>query len=489
MSLIISRTRLPKLTTANGREGILWIGDSILAGSSTAYGPTPTAGTVYQVNLITRAVTQIGATDISDSVGYTCFSMAPSFGIHYNTATGRKPMIMNHAISGSTFEEWDTVYLDSVIPNANLFLSEQGLGGFRAIVISLGINDRDDPSLPGVQTYCNSVYTKILSAFPKTKIYVVQAALSNGMNDGVMFIKKMLKQKVRDNRLVRFAFNYQGIHASNYFYDANHANATGNDEMGKMLSRAIIHENEPKEAASIMSSRFDDADITERNKIKAFTTAMGDSFYDIDFLTIGKQPDSRSKFTDFGLLHAMSNFGSYTADAGASYSTNNTSHVKTGIVPSITLMKATVSDMFVMIDYLSSQGTADATAAVFGCDDGTRSFTLKEIGASTEIRGRANTTSGDEVLEGTDNFIAGNSYGLKVNGTSLQIIKNGSNYGSAHTITGAQTLATQQIMAGGMVTSGVVGNMRPLSFRWMVMGKASTVNLATLNSALNTLVS
>jgi len=103
MSLLLTRTRFPIEETSDGKQAILVMGDSIVAGSSPAYGSTPTSGTVYQVDKFDGTVTEITTTDMSDSVHYTVGSFWPRFGIHYNAATGKKPMILNHGISGSTF--------------------------------------------------------------------------------------------------------------------------------------------------------------------------------------------------------------------------------------------------------------------------------------------------------------------------------------------------------------------------------------------------
>lgn len=491
MSLLISNTRFPREMTSTGRVAKLVIGDSIYAGSAPTYGATPTAGTVYQVNLLTRVVTEIGATDMSDSVGYTVGSLWPRYGIHYNAATGKKPMILNHAISGSTFEEWVTIYLDTVIPNAQLFLIEQELDKFESIHVSLGINDRDDPDLAGVQVFCNTFYDRLLAAFPGTRIHIAQAALSSPTNSGIMTIKKMIKQKIRDENMCRFGLNFQTIHSAGYFYDANHANTAGNDEMGKMVARSDIHaQHYTKEAAAMICSRFDDADLTTRSKIQAFTNSLGDYIYDIDFLSIGKQPASYAvnQLIDFAFLHGQSNFSSFFTADYAAYSINASSYIRTGINPSLTLMKATVSDMLMVIDYLADSGTADSDAALFGGVNGTSAFVLKQVTANTEIRGRANTLSTDEVLETTANFTIEHRYGLSIEGTTLQITQDGTSYGSPLTVVGAQVLTNEYIAPGGIISGGTLGSMRPLAYRFHMMGKSTTANKSTLDTALVTLV-
>jgi hypothetical protein len=142
-----------------------------------------------------------------------------------------------------------------------------------------------------------------------------------------------------------------------------------------------------------------------------------------------------------------------------------------------------------MIDYFASPASPDATAGIFGADDGSKAFSLKQITASTEIRGRANTLSSDEVVETTDNFVVGHSYGLQVEGTSEQILKDAVAYGSPLTIVGAQALCSQEIAPGGIISGGSIGNMRPVDFRWMTAFKSTTVDKAVLNAALNTWVS
>jgi len=468
--------------TSDGKRAIVGFGDSIVAAPNATAGPEPDPNTVFQVNRITREVTEITDTDMSDAMGATVGTIFPAFGIHYYEATGFKPMILNMAVAGSTAEEWveDGGYFEQYLPVVKAFMHDQHLTGID-IISSIGINDRDQP-IASVVAFHEQYYETILTEFPGSRVFVVSPALSTPNQVGTSDIKRLIKDLVENNNRVRYAFNYQAIHAAGYFYDANHMNADGCIEAGKMFSRALINSRKlPKVAAQIASCFFEDIDSTKKEKFRVLSQSLDTLIWDLDFLALGPVGDVRDQTIDFSYLHSMGNLSLFFEAETVTYAASVFSRPLTGIYPAITFREAEVDDMFVML-HLTTSDLEDNPGYLFGADDGTTAFSLRRDGSN--IVGRFNTESGDEITTAAANFTVGDRIGMQVIGDQMQFIKNGVLFGTPHTITGPQVLVDQPTGFGGRVLSGTFQDNWWFGYKSVQIGKASTMDYTILHNAL-----
>jgi hypothetical protein len=178
-------------TNVEGQQGFLLIGDSTTAyATDDTYGPTPTAGTVYEFN--GTSIVEVGATDLLNTGfgGTGRGSMWPKFGIDYNSGSERKPVFVDaHSFDSNllwatdTSNKWlydATNYFkgdlyDAMKIKADAALTEIGVSKFKAIFILLSVNDIGDNLFSAAQI--NGAYNKLIeylqTDYPGSPIYLV----------------------------------------------------------------------------------------------------------------------------------------------------------------------------------------------------------------------------------------------------------------------------------------------------------------------------
>jgi len=475
-------------TTPDGRQAFLVLGHSTARGSGVGPGTTPLPNTVYQVHQTTLIVSQISTTDMDDALGTTDLGTQwPSFGTTYYAKTGKKPMILNWGIPGSTFGDWVTTHYPTVKGYADTFLETQGLTKYKAIFIHLGINDRNlDPAT--VQTNCTSFFNTLTTDYPDIPIFIAQAAQSIRNSTQLMMIKRMLRDVAEDYPNITIYCDEQSIHANGYFYDALHYNTLGCNEVGKMGARAVAdYENYSKWALSIISTHYDDLSTTKKDLIEDFITSIGDDYFDLDELCLWKQSDQRSQRTDYCFYNGVVSYNSTFVEDNFIQFGGLSNYMRSGILPANSNVHATASDNFSMMQIKQfAAGSPAATAALYGASDGTNYHQIFQITASADIEGNLNSIAATKAVNTTTNFEAGHAYGIKIDGGTIQLLKDGSGYGSA-VANASPVVPNEEISFGGLLASGTQTNQLPVCTRYFVTGKSSTVNKSALYNALEIL--
>jgi hypothetical protein len=178
-------------TNGAGQQGFLLVGDSTTGyATDDTYGPTPTAGTVYEFN--GTDIVEVGATDLLNTGfgGTGRGSMWPKFGIDYYAGSGKKPVFCDtHGFDSNLLwatdatNKWlyDATSLlkgdlyDAMKIKADACLAEMSLTKFKGIFILLGVNDIGDNLFSATQL--NNAYNKLIeylqTDFPGSPIYIV----------------------------------------------------------------------------------------------------------------------------------------------------------------------------------------------------------------------------------------------------------------------------------------------------------------------------
>lgn len=481
-------------TNGQGQQVVWVIGDSHTRSRlSGAYGPTPTAGTVYQ--FYSAAISQIGATDIQQDVtGANWGSIWPEFGIKYFTATARKPVFALSGIGGTTWafnasavDEWantSTLYADSKVL-CDAALAAVGVQSPKYIVIALGNNDAFyATALATIQSAINQVLTTITTDYPNSQILIVQNGrlAAGSINSRIITIRGYLVQAARDFTNVYIAGNMATLDAvgSCFLADNIHMTQTGNNHIGDMLGKfvALNPLSYSKWARSIISNHFSELSTARKDLILTFVTSAGSTLFDADFIGKFKAPTEQDTFLDFSFLTAFYNLAGLTFTANSHISSNGSSTWgRVNFNPTIA-QRVTQNDISAEIKIKANRSTTFATAMGGGS-------------ATTHIRiGQTNTVVYGRIHDitttsfGESDFVDDNSYRVKrTTSTAKTGDKSGAQVASVSVTSIAPSSNTLNV--GSMNITSVASDFMDGDYEWAIICKPAAAE--TLRAAMETL--
>jgi hypothetical protein len=491
------------MTTADGKQVWWVVGDSLTTKrnpTGTAYGPTPTAGTVYQCDDSTSyAVNQIGATDITQSgAGANWGSMWPQTGIEAYNATGKKPVFACCGVGGTNYVprtgdtgDWsdaDTIYSSKKTILAST-LSAVGVLAPKYIIMHLGVNDaRGDAVIATVLSGIDAFFLKLTTDFPSATVLLFQIGRDNiGSNTNRQIqIRNKHREITRSYNNIYICGSMTAMDVNSYIDDQIHLLQTGNNEAGKMVGRWLSNSGYSKMARAIIASHFNDLSTGDKTKIEAALTTLDTSFYDLDYLYVQKQ-DVKDTWLDYCLLSAADNAGSSTHTTNAYRTTNGTSTYKRMLYNTTDrAFKATQNDGFCGIKVKTNRSTAGGTTrAAIGGGSATSQTVIGQTNTSTlYYRYNDLTTStyaSETKLQDNSFYVTGRNSGTKY------LYKNGSELANASV---ASVATFSPFMNAGCINgNGTNSGFIDMDFEYEVGGKYSTVNQTTLYNAMEALVS
>lgn len=289
-----------KDTNEEGQQVVWGIGDSHTVKrnpTGSSYGPTPTAGTVYQWDVSGQQLYEIGATDILQTGSGTDWgSIWPQMGISYFNATGRKPVFVTGGVGGTNYAprtgdsgDWsaaDTIYSTAKTQLDNC-LAHMGLTTPKYIIVNLGINDtRGATALSTIETEINAFYTKLQTDYPRATILIIQIGRSDigeVTNERILNVRNYLREVARNNENIHICASETALW-SNGYYDSDllHLLQTGNNIIGEMVGRWLQNKTYSKWARSIIASHFDDLSTARKDLIEDWITALGEVYFTLD---------------------------------------------------------------------------------------------------------------------------------------------------------------------------------------------------------------
>lgn len=491
---------------------ILIIGDSIARGNSTAFGPTPTAGTVKQWDDASGIVINVGSTDLIEA-NPAGGSQWPDMGIGYNAVTKSIPVFINNGIGGSLFNapvnpelSW---YTDGDLWDASVLKARRGLNFMgRAnpdvVYIHLGISDANQ--VPFIMTYAHatSLIDRINTEYNSPRILISQPGgpflTTYAQLTSEWTVRKYIKKLMVDYANVEICGHLGNFITWTGCFNADniHLNAAGNAFLGNRIARQLI--TPPlfhKYTKSIIGQMFSNITSTRQVWINDFVLALDAAgiLYELDSLHIWGAltsgiSDWKNAVADWAML---SNGGSLNA----------TDITPTGLALNGTTSRGAVGQYSIFMD--KALPLSDAIVGYFLIDNQTAAGTaaylggVRESAAGAIVAIRQNIASNigifgftaTESTDATETAFADNShYAVVRNGGNHMLIKN------TTTVINA-AVASTALSPGANIRSasvGVLNNNGALqAYITGKMGaeycaKYSTFNVTAFYNAMNTLL-
>lgn len=487
--------------TSEGPYDVIWgIGDSHTVKrnpTGTSYGPTPTANTVFQWDVATQTLYEIGATDILQSgSGANWGSIWPQMGISYNTYTGKKPVFVTGGVGGTNYAprtgdsgDWsaaDTIYSSAKTELDNC-LAYLGKKGPRYIVVNLGVNDgRGTTALATIQTEITAFYTKLHTDYPNAIILQIMM----GRNETEVSTARAIaiRNYIRNEAETR---DYMHIIASetalwsNSYYDSDnlHLLQTGNNIVGEMFGRWLQNRTYSKWARSIIASHFDALSTARKDLIEDWVTDMGSLYFDLDFFY--NQHTTIEANTFFDWTFQLGGFKtSATFTANDCITTNGTSSYWRPDHDFTRAVHSSQNDGFIGVKIKTNRSAAGGS---------TRVALGRAAAAEQAVVGQTNLSLtyhryNDLTLSnGTETKLADDSYySSGRSGTTKILYKNGV---ADNSVTQASTgLSSGTIYQGALNNAGVAGNFLDCDFQYCIGGLLGGVSQVTIYNACEALI-
>lgn len=481
-------------TTADGKRIFWGIGDSFIKGNSSAAGVTCSAGTFYDWSGTTE--TEITSSDVPGATGG---SFWPGFGKDYNTRTGFKAVLVNSGSPGSTFypeadnNNWYTSGDLYTAARSKLVtaLAHYGITIPAGIVIHLGINDaRGSQSLTDIDTGISSLFSRLITDYPNTPIYVIQpgrteATLANTTRTQHIRIRLLEARDANSNVHVVTALS--NFVAWGYYNTDNlHLLKSGNDALGAMISRYI---NTSTTASKTLRSIYGifETELSAPHKTLVATFVSSVNWDKVNmFYNFYKADSKNNAACDWTLISGGNNSAwGYNASGGITFN-GTTEFFQTGFLCNGDLLDITTSDVFVASKALVATTAAGTAAYLFGGNAGTSNIIrILQGGGSTIGYGCLDATASSYA---TDTKIqAGVRYGVgRTTSNVRHLYKDGSTVANA-TVT-VVSMPSRQLYCGAYNNNGTAANF------WEgetadIYVLPYTENQSTFDSALNTLQS
>lgn len=481
-------SQIREFTNTNGEQAFLVVGDSIANGSNntTGPGPTPSVGTVKQWN--TSSIINITNADVYNiPAGGGTF--IPKMGIDYNTASGRVPVFIPQGSSGAEFSpngdnnNWSSTGTLRAIAESETTdcLTTLGVAKPKGIIVILGINDaRAATTIGTVQTDIDAFFTWLTTTYPGVPIQVAQIGRTESVtgNSRIYTVRERIVSNAISKTDVNMCFNLGSwINSSGYGADLLHPTQTGNNNLGAALARWWSNLAYSKWTRSIISSMYGDITSGRKTLINNFVTTIGADLFDLEnlhFLKVSDANDIGSDWTFLQLLHL--NTGDVNLNTNLSCNGTDDSFEST-YNPSIAILRASQNDLFT-IAKIADNG-AVGVRTLFGGSN-TVFFRLTQGNIQYVVNDGTTTTAAGPITAFVDNT----SYGIYRSGTTKGLLTNGVSTDNA---TVSSTGNINRNMRYGAFNNGALSQFGDFEYEWIVSGKFTTVDIASLHAALNTL--
>jgi hypothetical protein len=348
---------------------LIWvIGDSHATKrnpTGSAYGPTPTAGTVYQWDTSGSVLYEIGATDILQSgAPADAGSFYPQYGISRYTDTGVPVVFVTSGIGGSNYSprtgdtgDWtdaDTLWSTAKTnyDNCKAYLLARGYKINYKVKVVLGVNDgRGATPLATVESDITDFYDRFESDYPGIEIGIVLPGRDENSVNTTRggYIRTFLINEAKARSNVYVACSEVPYWANGYYDSDNlHLIQTGNNVLGEMMARWDRNTGvSNKWARAIVSCHFDDLSISRKNLIQNFITNVGSDFWDLEYLYVFKTTIDDNIVFSWRFITSGVNNGSAVFSANDNLATNGSStYYLTGHIASDNNLVATSTDYF-----------------------------------------------------------------------------------------------------------------------------------------------
>lgn len=483
-------------TSPRGQQVWGILGDSLAIGTSSAPGPTPTAGTVYEYD--GSSIIEVGATDLSNA---NTGSPWPRFGIDYNAAHGLKPVFVNCANGGAEFypngdnNNWytsGTLYAAAKTKIDNALLAAEVLSP-RGILVILGINDvRGAQALADVSTGVTSLITRLNTDYGHPNIYFALPGRSE--TAGVAGYNSNRHQYVR-RLLLNAIGTYTNVHVvcsvlpfanwGLYGADLLHLTQTGNNVLGGLFARYANDSDSDRIYKTIISGLRDEVNSTKKAAIKTFVNTFSDYFQTVDALHIYVADTHDNALVDWGMIAAPFEVGSPTFHANSDIETDGSSSYIRPLILQDNTARSGATD-FVEFATTKTVTTGSGTSAfLFG----------KQISSVLSRIYQGGSVLTCQVLDGTGHtsavdakFADNTLYAIQRISTTKKMKKDATDLVSV-TFAGTGTLATIDTWIGCSNNNGTLSAPIQAQYKAYGMMKASNISSwSTFVSALNTLL-
>lgn len=498
-----------KISTAIEIELIWVIGDSHATKRNVGGpGPTPTDNTVYQWDPALSNLFEITNTDIkqagSADTGWS--SIFPQYGIDRHTDTDRMIVFVTSGIGGSNYSPrtgdtgdwtdadtlWSTASTDYDNALAYLQANYPGSTIYPKVKVILGVNDvRGATALSTIQTDITAFYDRFDTDYPGMEIGIV---LPGRSETGVSLarhssVRSYLINEARTRSNVYISCTEAHYYAAGlYNVDDLHLSEAGNNALGSMLARWDRNSSYDEWARAIIASHFTEPSSAQKTLINNFRTTIGDDYFDLEYLHIFKTTDSDDIYNSWILRTACNDVSTgFTHTTNSHMTTNGTSsYFLLGHVAPNNNVVATSSDFFDGVKIKTNRSAAGSLRVALGVGNSplTSQIAIGQL-ATSQVYVRANdvtTTSyaTDTKLQDDTFYAAYRDAGTK------GLWKNSASVVSASVA--AASGITRNKPVGCLDNDGTFQNYIDADFEYAVGGQKTTVDLAALYSALETLI-
>lgn len=490
-------------TTIDGKQVVWVVGDSLSTRrnpTGSAYGPTPTADTVYQWDTTNSNLYTIGSTDILQSGSVANGgSIWPQAGIEYYSKTGFKPVFVTGGVGGTNYaprtgetDNWSTssTLYDTKKQDLINCLNHLQLKKPKYIVVILGINDaRGSTSLNQIQIQINNFYAKIQADFPNTTILIAQIGRdeTGTTTNRIVNVRKYLKDIVTNNSNCYFFTQLAPLFpAGQYDSDNIHLLQTGNNTVGLMFGRWLANSSYSKWPRALISSHFDDLSNTRKDLISTFFTSVGTGINTLDFLYNHKTTIENNTYIDWTFLNVGLKVSS-TFVANSHIATNGTSaYWRPQFIQTINALSSLSTDGFIGVKVKTNTSPNDGVARVaLGGGHTTNGFTLVgQTGASSlyyRYSDNDNTLYTGNTTVPNDSFLVsarnGGTKYLWINGVNV--------HNAAIAAVGSNNFA---VYTGALNNNATASNFFTGQYEYQLGGQYSTANIANLYAYMEAVV-
>lgn len=473
--------------TTEDQYQVIWgFGDSEADGRSPSITTVPSA-TLYVWN--GSGLTEVTTQSICNDSGHeTEGGWYQNFAIDYKAATGYKVVLVQSGYGGTTFADWDGSgggdHYATEKAKLDACLSFLNLTRPKYIYMSLGTNDLNG-TFATSQTAFNAVISNVTTDYPDVPIayWLFGRNGSVAASVNVSRLRDMAIDKciaVPNLHIVGAAASFIG--AGYLQGDNTHYTATGTDMQGEIFNRWISNKTiTNKWARSVVSSHFDVLNANRTTLITDLVTWLDNNGYygnDLESFHWFKTTIQNNIYLDWSFQGYMS--GAITFSANSHIASNGTSHNMTWTAIPGTFQRATATN-FRMVTYLSAKTTANGTLAYL--------FGVNNAANANQVYARQNTSSTEfSASDGTASagpeagFVAGHSYGVARNGTTVYQIKDATatSLGTVSATT-ASTVATRHAANNN---NGTINGYIAAQFKWNYAAKETTFDHAEFETRL-----
>lgn len=441
-------------TTPDGEQVFLAIGDDIFFGdnNTTGYGPTPTAGTVFQWDNIS-AVIQVGATDVVTAPTNEGTPL-PKFGIDYNAATGFKPVIVPRGVANSTFftrasfTTWmaGSSNYNNAISAADACLASLGLTKLKGILINLGVHDADGASTIGsIESEIDSLFIRLRAKYPNVPILITSPGITTtSFHDSRLYA---VRYRIVINALTHANVYVVGnlcalYEAGMYSADGIHPNLTGDNQIGEWLARWWSLTGYSKWGRTVLASLYDGAlSSTRKTLIDNFVSAqvVNNNWTRFESLGIFVTTEVDNVWVDWSFLgNYGTDAGTFTANSHIS-TDGSTNHYSCVFMPGVNNKRAGQNDIIEGVKVKVNNSTGGVI--LFGAQDANSATRAGQLAASAGLRYLCNDLSANDYV-GETVFANDSLYSIARSGGTKFLIKN------------KVTLASAAVSSSGAMPSG-----------------------------------